>query len=155
MVGEQIYGINRASEILGFFIRFESKTMGNAMAYFPNLCSRTRNTSFEAMCPVRSLIEVASLGMVKRSFLKNINKGHKFIEYFKQISGLSNDFVLYGLRISGRTWMLSHGMDRQFCDFLGTWKSPDASARYYRASPMAVLRRVRAFYLQLPDPYKE
>ena len=106
MVGEQVSGIRRTSRILGFFIRFESKTMDNARAYFPSLCSRTGNTVFETMCPVRSLIEVASLGMVKRSFLKYINRGKKFIEYFKRISGLSNEFVLYALRIGGRTWML-------------------------------------------------
>ena len=42
---------------------------------------------------------------------------------------------------------ISNGMDRQLVDFLGTWKSPDASARYFRANPRAVLLLVRKFYL--------
>ena len=35
----------------------------------PCLFSRTQPSLFEAMCPLRSLIEVATLEMVKRSFL--------------------------------------------------------------------------------------
>ena len=37
--------------------------------------------------------------------------------------------------------------DRQMVDFLGTWKSPGASARYFRGNPRAVLLIVRKFYL--------
>ena len=153
-VRDQLSEIRRTREILGFFIRFESKTMGDAMAFFPCLCSRTQATVFESMCPVRSLAEIATLGMVKRSFLKKMNKGKMFLKYFQWISGMEESFALYALRIGGRTWMLSQGMDRQFCDFLGTWKSPDASARYYRASPAAVLHRLRRFYLTRTGPHE-
>ena len=41
-------------------------------------------------------------------------------------------------------------MDRQFVDYLGTWKSPEASARYYRERPVAVL--IIKFYISLGDP---
>ena len=53
----------------------------------------------------------------------------------------------------GRTWKLSNGMDRQLVDFLGTWKSPEASARYFRGNPSAILRMVRKFYLTC-DPFR-
>ena len=56
---------------------------------------------------------------------------------------MEQDIAPYALRIGGRTWFLANGLDRQFVDFLGTWKSPDASARYYRAAPKAVLVSLR------------
>ena len=43
-------------------------------------------------------------------------------------------------------------MDRQFVDYLGTWKSPEASARYYRERLAAVLKRLIKFYGSLGDP---
>ena len=45
-------------------------------------------------------------------------------------------------------------MDRQLVDFLGTWKSPEASARYFRGDPRAVILMVRIFYLQ-SDPFRK
>ena len=149
---KQLDDIRRNHRILGFYIQFESKTMRIARAYFPSLCSRTRTTSYEHMCPMRSLVEVSSNCMVRKSFMKKINKGKKFSEYLKRVSEQFELFALYSLRIGGRTWMISEGMDRQFCDFLGTWKSPEASARYYRGDPAAVLKLLRKFYLNLKQP---
>ena len=45
-------------------------------------------------------------------------------------------------------------MDRQFVDYLGTWKSPKASARYYRERSAAVLKRLIKLYMELGDPSK-
>ena len=45
-------------------------------------------------------------------------------------------------------------MDRQMVDFLGTWKSPEASARYFRGNPHTVLQLVREFYLS-SHPHKD
>ena len=61
-------------------------------------------------------------------------------------------FSPHTLRIGGRTWYISQGMDRQFVDYLGTWVSPEASARYYRENPVAVIRKVREFYAGLKHP---
>ena len=41
----------------------------------------------------------------------------------------------YALRIGGRTWYLTQGLERQLVDFLGTWVSPEASARYLAQKP--------------------
>ena len=135
---------------MGFDIQFNSKTREHARAYFPSLCCRARSTAFELMCPVRALIQGASQDLIQKSFLKAVNRGRKFTEYFQRISGLEETFAPYALRIGGRTWMLNQGMDRQFCDFLGVWKSPDASARYYRGNPHAVINRLKRFYFSLP-----
>ena len=74
---KQLDDIRRKHRILGFYIQFQSKTMQNARAYFPSLCSRTKTTSYEPMCPMRSLVEVSSNCMVRKSFMKKINKGKK------------------------------------------------------------------------------
>ena len=100
---------------------------------------------------MRTLAEVARRGLVRRYFLKKINKGKSFINYLQKISGVDELYALYALRIGGRTWYLNHGLDRQFCDFLGVWKSPDALARYYRACPAAVLKRLRRFFISFAD----
>ena len=142
----QLDQLRRSSRILGFYIDFESKTMQNARAYFPSLCSRKSSTPFAPMCPVRALVQISSRGKMRKAFLKSINKGKLSTKYLNRVSETTEAFALYSLRIGGRTWMLSEGMDRQFCDFLGTWKSPDASARYFRANPAAVLKLLRNFY---------
>ena len=143
--------IRMKERILGFYITFDSKTMGNARAYLPSLCSRERQTKLEVMCPVRALTKVSGLNLVKNAFLKKVNRGKKFTQYLSYISGVDDEYAPYALRIGGRTWFLNHGLDRQFCDFLGVWKCPDASARYYRANPHAVLRRLRRFLFNLPE----
>ena len=33
-------------------------------------------------------------------------------------------------------------------DFLGTWKSPEASARYFRAAPQEILKLLKQFFMQ-------
>lgn len=140
--------------ILGFYINFQSKTMRDARAYFPSLCSRTSNTLLSTMCPVKSLIEVTRRGLVSNHFLKKSATSKKLSAYMKLIAGSNTTVAPYALRIGGRTWKISNGMDRQMVDFLGTWKSPDASARYFRGNPRAVLLLVRKFYL-LKDPTQE
>ena len=146
----QLENLCERFQILGFYITFKSKTMAFARAYYPSLCSREKRSRFSAMCPVKALTQVASHDMVKPSFMKKINSGKKFAQYFQYISSSPADsFVPYALRIGGRTWLLSKGMDKQLCDFLGTWKSSEASARYYRADPGAVIKLLRRFYLNL------
>ena len=146
----RLNNLRRSGRIWGFYITFRSKTMPFARAYYPSLCSLETNSRFSAICPVKALIQVAEHGMVKDSFMKEINRGKKFAKYFQYISTTPAEaFVPYALRIGGRTWLLSKGMDKQFCDFLGTWKSPEASARYYRAAPCAVLKQLRRFYFNV------
>ena len=140
--------------ILGFVIAFQSKTMQNAQAYMPSLCSRTGNTPLTVMCPVKALINITRRGLVAGHFLKKSTTSVKLSAYLKTITGSNTTVAPYALRIGGRTWKISHGMDRQMVDFLGTWKSPDASARYFRGNPRAVLLIVRKFYLS-SDPTRE
>ena len=137
--------------ILGFYITFQSKTMRNAVAYLPSLCSRTGNTILATMCPVRALINITNKGLVTGNFLKKSTTSTKLAAYLKVISGSTTTVAPYALRIGGRTWKISQGMDRQMVDFLGTWKSPEASARYFRGNPRAVLLIARKFYLST-DP---
>ena len=40
----------------------------------------------------------------------------------------------------------------KFVDYLGTWKSPEASARYYRERPAAVLKKVAKFHMSSGNP---
>ena len=109
-------------QILGFYITFRSKTMTFARAYYPSLCSREKLSRFSAMCPVKALIQVASYDMVKTAFMKKINRGKRFAQYFQYISSSPADsFVPYALRIGGRTWLLSRGMDKQLCDLTKKW----------------------------------
>ena len=98
------------------------------------------------MCPMKALLQLASQGMVKQGFLKNVNKGTRFSTYLKNVTNIRENIAPYALRIGGRTWLLTRGMDRQLVDFLGNWKSPEASARYFRANPAAALKLLQRFY---------
>ena len=84
--------------------------------------------------------------IAEKGFLHGLNKKKKLTCYLQGITGLQQYIAPYALRIGGRTWLLANGMDRQFVDFLGTWSSPEASARYYRAAPQVVLRSLQRFY---------
>ena len=134
------------AKILGFMVSFPSKTMRHAKAYFPALSDMRLLSEFTLMCPILALNDILRRGMLKKGFLRALNKKKRLTEYLQFISGLDHYIAPYALRIGGRTWLLSEGMDRQFVDFLGTWKSPEASARYYRAAPKAVLVSLRRFY---------
>ena len=105
-------------------------------------------TGLENMCPMRALVEVMRRHLVKKYFLKTIHRGKQFTTYLSKISGVDASYSAYALRIGRRRWLLNQGLDRQFCDFLGVWKCPDAFARYYRANPAAVLTRVRKLFFE-------
>ena len=144
--------VRRGEGVLGFYVDFQSKTMRNARAYFPSLSSRSSNTNIVAICPVRALIAIVNRGLVKGYFLRPVTKGKHLPKYLQQLAGSESPVAAYTLRIGGRTWKLTNGMDRQMVDYLGTWKSPEASARYFRGNPHSVLQLVRTFYLK-SDPH--
>ena len=108
---------------------------------------------------------------------KGVSAPQKLSDFFKKMVSKNNDFRLKkmknylkskndikrrlgafnqelwaNVRIGGRTWYISQGMDRQFVDYLGTWASPEASARYYRENPVTVISKVRGFYANLRHP---
>ena len=135
-------------KLLGFVIRFRSKTQLEAVIYYLNLA----HTFYNAICPVDALKMVISRGYFKRTkFMSSIGKGPMLNSYLKQVTCDDRTVSPHALRIGGRTWYISQGLDKQFVDFLGTWACPEASARYYRASPDAVLRRLQQFYAQLTN----
>ena len=102
--------LRRSGRIWGFYITFRSKTMAFARAYYPSLCSRKTKSRYSAICPVKALLQVAGHGMVKNSFMKKINRGRKFANYFQYISTTPAEaFVPYALRIGGRTWLFIKG----------------------------------------------
>ena len=136
--------IENRSTILGFYIKFRSKTMNDARAYYPNLSSLSGATS--GMCPVETLLHLWKLREIKQRFLASLGRGAHLEKYLREITGSSKPVAPYALRIGGRTWYLSQGLDRLFVDYLGTWSSPEASARYFRARPAAVLAMVLRFY---------
>ena len=138
------------TRVLGFFIEFKSKTMRNAKAFFPNLCSPL--TEYAGMCPTRALVEIVSRGFTKGMFLKSVMCGARLTSYLKELANCDSKITPYALRIGARTWLISQGLERQFVDFLGTWASPEASARYYRANPATVLKKIQRFYAELPNP---
>ena len=142
--------VRSKQQILGFYIEFKSKTMRTAKAYSPNLCSPL--TEYAAMCPTRALIEVVSRGLTRGAFLKTVMGSGRLTAFLKELADCDSKIAPYALRIGARTWLISQGLDRQFVDFLGTWASPEASARYYRANPAAVLQKIRRFYANLPNP---
>ena len=123
--------------------------MKRARAHFPCLGDFSGQSRFAAMCPMRALLDVSQRGLLKDNLFKQLNKKKRLTLYLQMISGIDKYIAPYALRIGGRTWLLSKGMDRQLVDFLGTWKIPEASARYYRATPHMVLRTMKDFYSSL------
>ena len=136
--------------VFGFVLDFKSKTQLNARAYFPNMSDPRGH--YSSMCPVEALRLTVTRGHWKRGFLKGHGKGSILSSYLKLLVGDNVGLSSHALRIGGRTWYLSQGLERQFVDYLGTWASPEASARYYRETPAAVLKRVQKFYATLPPP---
>ena len=104
------------------------------------------------MCPVRETLNLSAIGYLRAKFLNKTSSTSSLTKYLQDLASSTEKVPLYALRIGGRTWNISQGLDRQFVDYLGTWKSPEASARYYRAEPAVVLRKIRSFYFDLPDP---
>ena len=144
---EDLRWIAQQNQVLGFYIQFHSKTVKYARAYLPNLC--TSNPKFEPMCPMKALLGLASQGLVKKGFLKNVCTNTRLSTYLKFITNIPENVAPYAHRIGGRTWLITKGMDRQLVDYLGNWKSPEASARYFRANPAAALQILRRFYMSL------
>ena len=134
--------------LLGFYIEFKAKTTTQGLAYFPNLTQDGGNLS--AMCPLRLLQEATQQRWVVPGFLTSVGRGQSLGRYIQDLTKSSRSVSPYALRIGGRTWHLSHGMDRQFVDYLGTSSSPEASARYYRESPSTVLKLLQQFYCSNP-----
>ena len=120
----------QSANILGFYIRFKSKTMPHARASYPNLGFSL--PAYYQPCPLRLLRDIGKRGWVVTGFLKSISKGAPLKKYLQTLISSKQPVSPYALRIGGRTWNITHGLDRQFVDYLGTWKSPEASARYYR-----------------------
>ena len=136
---------------VGFYIEFKSKTMNYVRAYFPKLSQPV--SPYSNMCPVVALKQAVSMGCLRVKLGKSAVSKLSITSYLKDVSSsVAKKVPLYVLRIGGRTWNISQGMDRQFVDYLGTWKSPEASARYYRVQPAAVLQKIRRFYYNLPEP---
>ena len=145
--------VRREQSILGFFIDYQSKTKRNARSYLPSLSSRGIQTPLVKMCPVRGLIKLTGLGLVRRNFLKQVHRKNILPKYLQELCDRNCPVATYALRIGGRTWKLTQGMDRQLVDFLGIWKSPEASARYFRGNPRSILLMVRQFYIENdPNP---
>ena len=145
--------LRKQHRILGFFIDFQSKTMLNARAYLPSICSSNRNSKIVSLCPMRSLINITNKDLVSGHFLRKLTQKKSLSSFLQHITGATSAVATYALRIGGRTWKLSNGMDRQLVDFLGTWKAPEASARYFRGNLQAVIRMSRKFYLK-SDPFR-
>ena len=141
-----LYRMYITEQIIGLYVTFQSKTMKEARAYLPLLAGVNRATEFSLMCPILSLLDISGRRLLKKRFLHALNRKKRLTKYLQYITGLEQYIAPYALRIGGRTWLLANGLDRQFVDFLGTWKSPEASARYYRAAPRSVLLSLGRFY---------
>ena len=144
-----LFGSLYKQELLGFYVEFRSKTMAKARAHFPYLSICNVPNEISRICPVRALVDIAQRDRVRETFLRGLNKKRRLTKYLKNLSGVEQDIAPYALRIGGRTWFLANGLDRQFVDFLGTWKSPEASARYFRAAPREVLRYMKEFFINI------
>ena len=103
------------------------------------------------MCPTAALVQIIRRGLFKGKFLRNHGKGRILQSFLKKLVQQNKKLSPHALRIGGRTWYLSKGLDKQFVDYLGTWASSEASARYYRANPAAVIRRLQKFYDNVTD----
>ena len=79
-------------------------------------------SALSVMCPLPILFAVAKMDWIHRNFLKRSGRGDTLGKYLKLLASTEDPVSPHALRIGGRTWYLSHGMDRQFCDCLGTYK---------------------------------
>ena len=144
---DKLVELFRKQEVMGFYVEFDSKTMVKARAHFPYLSREKVPDEISRICSVRALMDLSQTGKIQKNFLKDLNKEQRLTKYLQNLAGVTKDIAPYALRIGGRPWFLTKGLDRQFIDFLGTWKSPEAAARYFRAAPQEALRLLINFFL--------
>ena len=99
----RIQELRRQHKILGFYIEFQSKTMLNAKAFLPSICSLQERSRLVSICPVRSLINIANRGLVSGYFLRILTKKKSLAIFLQYITGASTTVAPYALRIGGRT----------------------------------------------------
>ena len=145
---DTLLGAWSGGAMAGVYAVFKSKTMPRARAHFPNLSRYSGYNAISKNCPILSLVAIANCRLMKNNFLKPINKKKRLTKYLQRLTSLQKYISPYAMRIGGRTWYLANGMERQLVDFLGTWKCPEASFRYYRAAPQLVLRSLTQFFVQ-------
>ena len=97
---------------------------------------------YRAMCPITALKDLMRKQRFKKGFLKKCRRENSLSLYLKLLAGDDTTVYPHALRIRDRTWYLSNNLDKQFVNFRGAWACPEASARYYRASPTAVFRLI-------------
>ena len=71
---ERLKEIRTTQRILGFYVEFRSKTKAQARAHFPSLTRGRLYSQFAWICPVTALIDITTRGLLKKHFLKPLNK---------------------------------------------------------------------------------
>ena len=97
-----LYQLKHYNVILGFYVKFQSKTMRNAKAYFPTLCKKL--PQLVSMCPVTTLLEVVAKGwMTGRLPFQSVATSKQIQAFLKGLCRTEVNIAPYALRIGGRT----------------------------------------------------
>ena len=123
-----------------------------ATAQFPYL--RFTHSNIQSVCPTTALLNIIMRGYMRKNLLRSVCGSKNIQRYLKSLCNTETAITTYSMRFGGRTWLITQGMDCQFVDILGTWKSPKASARYYRENPDEVLRVTTKIFAG-PEPLRD
>ena len=115
---EFMSGLLLSKNLVGFYIDFESKTMTNGRAYYPKLSQVSE--PYCDLCPLEEVRYLAAKDWVHKRFLHKLGRGKALREYLQELASSKTPVSAYALRIGGRTWNITQGLDRQFVDYLGT-----------------------------------
>ena len=89
------------------------------------------------MCPVNALLDLRKNLEIKKGFLASLGRGASLEKYLRSITGNPTPVAPYALRIGGRTWYLSHGLDRQFVDILEPGPLPKLPRDTFEQDPQS------------------
>lgn len=106
--GFVIFGLLQNSDILGFYVTFDSKTMRLARAYYSNIGSFS--SAYRKPCPLRMLIDMGRRGWEVPEILKTVGRGSALKTFLQML--IKCKVLVIALCIGGRTWNLTNGMDR-------------------------------------------
>ena len=152
--------IESRQHLLGFLFTFSPKYTSSdgrvTSAYFCHICDVVPRLAVH--CPACTLLSLLRRGLLRFPmrpvFDPKIFSPSALTSYLQLFScrRVANDPTLFkphSLRIGGHTFYTSKGMSADLRDFLARRVVNRCSLRYFRASPAANLRALRAFYASL------
>ena len=152
--------IESRQHLLGFLFTFSPKYTSSdgrvTSAYFCHICDVVPRLAVH--CPACTLLSLLRRGLLRiptrpvfdpKFFSPSALTSYLQLFSCRHVANDPTHFKPHSLRIGGHTFYTTKGMSADLRDFLARRVVNRCSLRYFRASPAANLRALRAFYASL------